>query len=79
MTREKVEVVAYSGYRDEEIPRAIKWRGKKVEVSKIVRRWTEEGVGDRTTKRGFGLIGTDGIAYSLIYDEQTQEWFCEET
>jgi len=24
------------------------------------------------------LIGTDGVAYSLIYDEQTQEWFCEE-
>jgi hypothetical protein len=23
------------------------------------------------------LIGTDGIAYSLIYDEQTEEWFCE--
>jgi len=21
--------------------------------------------------------GTDGIGYSLLYDEQTQEWFCE--
>jgi hypothetical protein len=77
MPKEKVEVVAYSGYRGEEIPRVFKWRGTKVEVGEIRSRWTEEGVGDRATKRGFRLIGTDGMAYSLTYDEQTQEWFCE--
>jgi hypothetical protein len=77
MTREKVEVVAHSGYRGEETPRAFKWRGSKVEVTEIRSRWTEEGIGDRHTKRGFRLIGTDGIAYCLIYDEQTQEWFFE--
>jgi hypothetical protein len=77
MPREKVEVVAYSGYRGEEIPRAFKWRGTKVEVAEILSRWIEEGVGHRDTKRGFRLIGSDGIVYSLLYDEQTQEWFCE--
>jgi len=77
MPKEKVEVVAYSGYRGEETPRVFKWRGAKVEVAKIWSRWIEEGVGDRDTKRGFRLTGTDGIAYCLIYDEQTQEWFCE--
>jgi hypothetical protein len=77
MQREKVEVVAYSGYRGEEIPRVFEWRGAKVEVAEIRSRWIEEGVGDRDTKRGFRLIGTDGIAYCLIYDEQTREWFCE--
>jgi hypothetical protein len=77
MLKEKVEVVSYSGYRGEEIPRVFKWRETKVEVAEIRSRWIEEGVGDRDTKRGFRLIGTDGIAYCLIYDEQTQEWFCE--
>ena len=77
MPKEKVEVVAYSGYRGEEAPRIFKWRGTKIEVAEISSRWLEEGVGDRDTKRGFGLIGTDSIAYNLIYDEKTQEWFCE--
>ncbi len=77
MPKEKVEVVAYSGYRGEEIARAFQWRGARIEVAEIRKRWTEEGVGDRNRKRGFSLIGADGIAYSLIYDEQAQEWFCE--
>ena len=77
MRKEKVEVFAYSGYRCEEIPRAFKWRGTRVEVSEVRSRWAEEGVGHRDTKRRFKVIGTDGIAYSLIYDEQTGEWFCE--
>jgi hypothetical protein len=77
MTREKVEVVAYSGYRGEETPRVFKWRGVKIEVAEIRNRRIEQGAGDRNTKRVFRLIGTDGIAYSLIYNEQTREWFCE--
>jgi len=77
MSRENVEVVAYSGYRGEEISRVFQWRGTKVEVAEIRSRWIEEGVGDRDTKRGFRFMGTDGNAYGLIYEEQTQEWFCE--
>jgi hypothetical protein len=77
MPKEKVEVVSYSGYRGEETPRVFTWRETKVEVTEIRSRWTEEGIGDRDTKRGFWLMGTDGTAYCLIYDEQTQEWFCE--
>ena len=77
MPKEKVEVVAYSGYRGEEAPRIFKWRGMNVEVAKIRSRWIEEGVGDRDTKRGFELTGVDGVRYRLVYDEQNQEWFCE--
>ena len=73
MPKEKVEVVAYSGYQGEETPRIFKWRGTKIDVAQISSRRLAGGVGDRDTKRGFGLIGTDGIAYHLIYDEQTQE------
>jgi hypothetical protein len=78
MAREKVEVVAYSGYRGEEVPRVFKWRGTKVEVAEIRSRWIEQGTGDRDTKRKFRLTGTDGNEYCLVSDEQTHEWFCEE-
>ena len=77
MPKEKVEVVAYSGYRGEETPRAFKWRRRKIEVAEISGRWLEEGVGDRATKRRFRLMGTDGTAYCLTFDEKTHEWFCE--
>ncbi len=77
MPKEKVEVIAHSGYRGEEIPRSFKLRGTRVDVSKILSRWIEEGVGDRDRKRGFRVKGTDDMAYSLVYDEQTQEWFYE--
>jgi hypothetical protein len=77
MTKEKVEVIAYSGYRGEEVPRVFHWRGMKVEVSEIRSRWIEEGIEERDTRRGFKLTGTDGVSYCLIYDERTQEWFCE--
>ena len=76
MARERVEVVAYSGYRGEETPRAFRWQGRMVEVAEIESRWTEEGVEGGATRRGFRLTGTDGIPYLLIYDEQTQEWYC---
>ena len=77
MPIEKVEVVAYSGYRGEEVPRVFKWRGINIAVAEIRSRWVEEGIGDRDTKRGFELMGTDGVPYRLIYDERKQEWFCE--
>jgi len=75
--KEKVEVVAYSGYRGEEVPRVFNWRGTEVVVAEIRSRWVEEGIGDRDTKRGFELMGADGVPYRLIYDEQKREWFCE--
>jgi hypothetical protein len=77
MDWEKVEVIAYSGHRGEEIPRTFKWRGSKVEVAEIRSRWIEEGIGDRKTKRIFRLRGTDSATYTLIYDEESREWFCE--
>jgi hypothetical protein len=77
MPKEKVEVGSYSGYRGEETPRTFQRGGARVEVAEIRNRWIEEGIGDRETKRGFSLIGTDGVGYCLIYHERTKEWFCE--
>ncbi len=60
MAKEKVEVVAYSAYCGEEMPGAFKWREKKAEVDKIVRRWTEKIVSSL-----YLLISIHGVHFSL--------------
>ena len=77
MFEEKIEVIAYSGYRGEEIPRVMIFRGKKIEVKDILKRWTEEGVKDRKRKRVFKVKGSDGMIYTVHYDEKFMDWFCK--
>ncbi len=79
MTEEKVEVVAYSGYRGEETPREFVLHGRKVEGIQVLSRWTEEEAGNRTLKRYFRVMGRDGSVHQIHYDEDRKEWFCEVT
>ncbi len=74
MPKEKVEVVAYSGYRGEEIPSVFEWRGTRVEVAEIRSRWIEEGVGDRDTMRGFRVMGKNRLADT----DRKETGFCPE-
>ena len=75
MCDQRIKVIAYSGYRGEETPRAMILRGERIEVVGILRRWTEEGVGDRARKRFMIVKGNDGILHKIYYDEKTMEWF----
>jgi hypothetical protein len=75
MSEEKIKVIAYSGYRGEEIPKAMFLHGEKIEVVEILERWIEEGLEDKKIKRGFKMKGSDGAHYQLYYDEKTKEWF----
>jgi hypothetical protein len=75
MFEEKIEVIAYSGYRGEETPRTMIFRDKKIEVKDILNRWVEEGAGDRERKRFFRVKGTDGFEYKIYYSEGSMEWF----
>ena len=75
MRQEKIEVIAYSGYRGEEIPRALIFQGERIEVVGILRRWIEEGGEDRARKRFFIVKGSDGIPHKIYYDEKMMEWF----
>lgn len=77
MTEEKINVIAYSGYRGEEAPRTFFLRGERIEVIGILKRWIEEGSEDRTTKRFFQIKGSDGIVRSIYYDEKVMDWFCK--
>ena len=75
-SEEKIEVIAYSGYRGEETPRIISLRGQRIEVIEILKRWIEEESDDRTTKRFYEIKGNDGVVRRIYYNEKTMEWFC---
>jgi hypothetical protein len=75
MSVEKIEVIAYSGYRGEEYPRSFLIRGEKIEVSEILSMWIEEQIEDRKRKRMFHMKGSNGYEYKVYYDEETKQWF----
>ncbi len=77
MSEEKIEVIAYSGYRGEETPRIILFHRERIEVMEILKRWIEEKSDERTTKRFYQIKGNDGVVRRIYYDEKTMEWFCE--
>ena len=74
MLEEKIEVIAYSGYRGEETPRIISLRGERIEVTEILKRWIEERSEDRSRKRFFRIRGSDGKIHKIYYDEKGMEW-----
>jgi len=75
MSEEKIRVMAYSGHKGEESPRAFILGGRRIEVVEIQDRWIEEGIGDRATKRFFMIKGSDGGTHKIFYDEKTSEWY----
>jgi hypothetical protein len=77
MSEGKIRVIAYSGYRGEETPRAFTLGGRRIEVVEIHESWIEEGIGDRATKRFFKVKGSDGEMHKIFYDEKAGEWYYE--
>jgi len=75
MSSQKVNVICYSGYRGEEIPRVLILEGKRIEVIEILTSWVEEELENRSRKRFFKFKGSDGNIYKIYYDEKTQEWY----
>jgi hypothetical protein len=74
-SKERIRVLAYSGYRGEEIPRTILFRGARIEVIEILNQWIEERSDDRTRKRFYQIKGNDGVLHRIYYDERVMEWF----
>ncbi len=71
----KIKVISYSGYRGEEKPKVLIFENKSIDVVKILRFWIEEDYGNRGRKRGFYVKGSDGLMYTIYYDENSMEWF----
>ncbi|HEY6873410.1 MAG TPA: hypothetical protein VI298_11860 [Geobacteraceae bacterium] len=75
MNEERVEVVAYAGYREEESPRALTIDGKRVEVRKVLDRWTEEDRETGKRRRCFKVKGDDFRTRVVCCDE-AGTWYC---
>jgi hypothetical protein len=74
-SEERIEVIAYSGYRGEETPRTVLYRWKRIEVIEILKQWLEERSDDREIRRFYQIKGNDGHLYKIFYDEKSMEWF----
>ncbi len=75
MPDQRIEVIVYSGYRDEETPRAFILQNEKIEVVEILDMWIEEGFVNRVRKRFFKIKGSDGYIHKIYCDSKTMEWF----
>ncbi len=75
MPEEKIEVIAYSGYRVEEIPRAFIKNGERIEIIEILSQWVEESLRERIRKRVFLCKDKNGNVYHMVYDEMRKEWY----
>lgn len=74
MADEKIEVISYSGYRGEEMPKVFILHGEKIKVLGILSMQIEEEFEDRARKRFFKIKGGDGYTHKIYYDEKTKEW-----
>lgn len=75
MSGERIEVVAYSGYRGEECPRSFILHNEKIEVIEILRMWIDERLKDGARRRYFEVKGSNGHGYKIYCDEKEKKWF----
>lgn len=75
MPDENIEVISYSGYRDDEKPMSFILHNEKIRITKILDMWIEEGFHDRVRKRFFQISGSDGFIHKIYFVEKTKEWF----
>lgn len=75
MIDEMLEVITYSGYRGEEVPRGFSLHEKRVEVVEILDTWIEEDFTNKVRKRFFKVKGKDGDTHQIYYNEKTLAWF----
>jgi len=77
MSYVNIKVTAYSGYRDNESPRAFLMNDETMTVVEILDMWIEEGFSDRMRKRFFIVKTDNNQNYKIYLDEKTSQWFCE--
>jgi hypothetical protein len=75
MPDKKIRVIAYSGYRNDECPRALILFDEEITVTETIKMWIEEDFTDKSRKRFFVVKGSDGYTYKLCYDEKKKDWF----
>ena len=74
MLEETIEVVTYSGYRGDEVPRLFFLHEKRIEIVEILDTLIEEDFASKVRKRFFKVKGNDGNTHQIYYNEKTLEW-----
>jgi len=77
MSYVNIKVITYSGYRDDERPRALIINDETMTVVEIVDKWIEESYPDRMRKRFFIVKTDNDKQYKIYVDEKTAQWFSE--
>lgn len=75
MSYKNIRVIAHSGYRGDEAPRAFFINDEKIAVVEILAMWIEESLSDKKRKRFFIVKGNDKQKYEIYNDEKTLDWF----
>lgn len=75
MTRQKIGMHALPGNTEEISPRKFELEGRTVEVAGIFENWREGENGRQ--KHFFKVQGDDEQFYTLLFDENEHEWYCE--
>ena len=75
MPDEEITVIAYSGYRNDESPRAFILYEEEITVQETISKWIEEDLAGKSRKRYFTVKGSDGYIYKMYYDEKKENWF----
>lgn len=69
-----VKVRSYAGSRAEERPISLELDGETIGVSSVIGRSVEEDSRTGMRLRVFRIEGSDGHRYTLVHDEQADEW-----
>ncbi len=72
---EEIQVECYSGYKEEETPRAFTHMGKRQEILEIIDRWYEEKQDPRAPRQNYFKVKTsEGEVFLLRYTPRFQSW-----
>ena len=71
----KIDVIAYSGYRGEESPRAFYLGDERIDIVAVERTWIEENREDKVRRRYFRVKGSDSYIHTIYYEDHADQWF----
>ena len=70
-----IEVECHAGHKSNEVPRAFRWMGRRIEAVEILDRWYEGGMDPtRPIEDYFKIRGDDGGSYLLRHRRSLDDW-----
>ncbi len=76
-TGRTITVHSYSGFKQDEKPRAFELDGKRITVLSVKKTWQEESAKGRHRKTWFRVHAHNGLTYDIALDSGTGEWTLE--